>query len=62
MTSAVVYIFKTHFGYFAINYLDDLGGAETEEKAEAAFNTLREILVNVGLQEAFDKTVPPARL
>ena len=59
VTSAVVYIFKTKFGYFAINYLDDLGGAETPEKAEAAFNKLREILVKMGLQEACDKTVPP---
>ena len=28
VTSAVVYIFKTKYGHFAINYLDDLGGAE----------------------------------
>ena len=59
VTSAVVYIFKTQYGYFAINYLDDLGGAESPEKAEDAFNKLREILVKFGLQEACQKTVPP---
>ena len=62
VTSAVVYIFKTQFGHFAINYLDDLGGAETPEKAEEAFNRLRQILVKFGLQEACEKTVPPCTI
>ena len=60
--SVVVYIFKTKFGYFAINYLDDLGGAEVPEKADVAFKKLREILVKLGLQEAADKTVPPCTI
>ena len=56
VTSAVVFIFKTKYGQFAINYLDDLGAAAHSEGAEEAFKQLREILVNFGLQEACEKT------
>ena len=62
VTSAVVFIFNTKFWYFAINYLDDLGGAETSEKAQLAFETLRDILHKCGLKEALEKTVPPCTL
>ena len=59
VTSAVVFIFKTKYGHFAINYLDDIGAAESEQKAAEAFEHLREILKAMGLQEAVEKTVPP---
>ena len=61
VTSAVVFI-HTKNGYFAINYLDDLGGAETSERAEEAFQHLRQILINMGLQEAASKTVAPCTI
>ena len=58
VTSAVVYIF-TKEGYFAINYLDDLGSAEESSRADVAFQTLQDILVQFGLKEAFEKSVAP---
>ena len=58
VTTAVVYVY-TKMGYFAINYLDDLGGAEEPEHAETAFNNLRTLLENFGLQEAVEKACPP---
>ena len=58
VTSAIVFIFVGE-GYFAINYLDDLGGADSADKAELAFNTLRSILSKAGLKEASEKACPP---
>ena len=54
----VVYIF-TQQGFFAINYLDDLGGAAETDTADKAFSQLRNILQQFGLQEALNKTVTP---
>ena len=58
VTSAVVYIF-CKWGFFAINYLDDLGSAEEESKAERSYNTLLELLHTIGLKEATNKCSPP---
>ena len=58
VTTAVVFIY-TKWGYFAINYLNDLGGVETADKAEEAFKRLRELLLDFGLKEALEKTVSP---
>ena len=58
VTSAVVHIFGK-FGHFAINYLDDLGGVETSERAEEAFKRLRKLIQDFGLKEALDKSVAP---
>ena len=58
VTNAVVYIF-TNWGYFAINYLDDLGGVQEEETADMAFDTLRRLLVQFGLTEAISKSCAP---
>ena len=58
VTSAVIFI-HTEAGYFAINYLDDLGGAEDEHTAQATFEHLLHILHSMGLKEAPDKMVPP---
>ena len=61
VTSAVVFIHVKN-GFFTINYLDDLGGADTAERATASFNNLRDILQQMGLQEAVSKTVSPCTL
>ena len=61
VTSAVVYIF-TKYGFFAINYLDDLGGAEKAERAEEVYRRLQNILAEFGLKEAFHKSVARALL
>ena len=57
VTSAVVFIF-TEMGFFAINYLDDLGSAE-EEKALEAYTKLQ-LLADFGLKEALEKSVSPS--
>ena len=49
----------TEEGYFTINYLDDIGSAESEEKAWKSFHALQNLLVTVGLQEAANKACPP---
>ena len=61
VTSAVVYIHSKK-GFFVINYLDDLGGAETAKRAEEAFQHLRSVLYQMGLQEAANKTVAPSTI
>ena len=58
VTSAVVFIFSK-WNYFAINYLDDIGGAESAEKAEEAFENLKKLLHNFGLKIATGKSVAP---
>ena len=58
VTTAVVFIF-TNYGYFAVNYLDDLGSAETPVKATTAYTQLLTILDNFGLTPALHKCVPP---
>ena len=58
VTSAVVYIFRK-WGFFAINYLDDLGSAEEESRAELSYYTLLELLHTIGLKEATNKCSPP---
>ena len=59
VTSTVVFIF-VNWGYLAINYLDDLGGAQEEETADLAYDTLRRLLVQFGLTEAASKSCPPS--
>ena len=61
VTSAVVFIY-TKFGYFAVNYLDDIGGAEDDQTAERAYDNLLQLLHNVGLQIAPNKCCPPCTI
>ena len=61
VTSAVVFIY-TKWGFFAVNYLDDLGAAEAAEKAERAFQQLCDLLAQFGPREAWEKTVLPSTL
>jgi hypothetical protein len=46
-------------GYMVVNYLDDLGGAETLNKACDAYDTLGGLLAKCGLEEAVQKGVAP---
>ena len=61
VSSAIVFM-QSKDGFFLVNYLDDLGGAEPEEIAMTAFNNLRSLLKNAGLQEAAEKTVLPCTI
>ena len=58
-TDAIVHIHKKK-QFDSINYLDDLGGAECENKAEESYNYMGEILQEVGIRESKSKACPPA--
>ena len=58
VTYAAVFI-HTKYGYFLINYLDDLGGCEQEEIAEDAFKHLQFVLTSMGLKAVPHKTIAP---
>ena len=54
MTNAITYIYG-QFGYEDINYLDDLGAAAMDNKAEEAFDCLGYILDTIGIHESEKK-------
>ena len=58
-TNAITYIYNEH-GFEDVNYLDDLGAAEIDEKADEAFDCLGFILGTIGIKEAKHKAKPPA--
>ena len=58
-TSAIMHIFRKH-NFQGLNYLDDLGSAEVKELAEKAFETLGQILREIGIIEVEDKAIKPA--
>ena len=60
-TNTITHIFKEE-GFQNVNYLDDLGGAEKDKVAEVAFDTLGNILKEIGIEEAKEKAQPPAHV
>ena len=58
-TNAITYIYAQH-GFEDINYLDDLGAAESDERAEEAYDCLGWILDTIGIRESKHKASPPA--
>lgn len=58
-TSAVKYIFHKQ-GRSVENYLDDFGGVDSPEKAQASFQALGNLLSQLGLVEANSKVLPPS--
>ena len=58
-TNAITYIYSK-FRYDDVNYLDDLGGAELEVKANDTFNCLGWILDTIGIKESRSKASAPA--
>ena len=58
VTSAVVYVYNK-FGFFAINYLDDIGSAERDDTADLAYQKLHELINNFGLEAALAKCCAP---
>ena len=46
-------------GYSCVNYIDDLGGADTSEKATMAFDYLGDLLHEIGILESASKATPP---
>ena len=59
MTNAITYIYN-EFSYEDVNYLDDLGAAESAEKAEEAYDCLGWLLDVIGIKESKGKAKPPA--
>ena len=59
-SSGIVHIFKKFdSNYEAVNYLDDLIGAEKWSKAHQAFDDLGKVLVLSGVEEALEKAAGP---
>lgn len=58
-TKAVVHCF-TKSGYSADVYLDDFYGADVPARAPQAFQSLKELLHELGLQTSPDKDCPPS--
>ena len=61
VTNTVVFIY-TKWGYFAINYLDDLGGVDDDKRADEAFASLWKLLKQFGLVEAHKKSCAPSHI
>ena len=58
-TNGITYVYQK-MGYDDVNYLDDLGAAEEESRAEEAYDCLGWILDSIGIQESKEKATPPA--
>ena len=59
VSSIIPYIMKQR-GYSAVNYIDDLGGVNTPDKASLVFEELGKILVEIGILESVGKATPPS--
>ena len=59
ISSAITYIHRRQ-SFWSINYLDDYGSAEKQEKAWESFLALETILKQVGAVEATEKAVKPS--
>jgi hypothetical protein len=60
ITNAISYILQ-EAGYSVLNYIDDLVGAEKEDKAQEAFEYMGETLQEACLEETISKQSPPAQ-
>ena len=58
---SIIFVFRS-YGYDNVNYLDDLGGAEEEDSAEEAFQTLGWILSSLKIEESQSKATVPGFL
>ena len=59
VTNATIFIY-TKYRYLAINYFNDLGSTECEDRTEHTFATLQQLLHVFGLQVVTEKTLPPS--
>ena len=58
-TNALSHVYR-NFGFEDVNYLDDLGAAETEDRAEEAYDCLGYVLNTIGVEESKEKVKPPS--
>ena len=61
VTSAFAFM-MFQLGFCVLNYLDDFAGAESRTNAKFAFQTLRSIFFQSGIEEALDKACPPSEI
>ena len=59
VSSMIPHIMKQR-GYSAVNYIDDLGGVDTPDKASLAFDELGKILSEISILELVNKATPPS--
>ncbi|MEW8547203.1 MAG: reverse transcriptase domain-containing protein, partial [Candidatus Thiodiazotropha sp.] len=59
ITSSITYICKI-LQILIVNYLDDLAGADTPEKAWASFSELGKVFLYCGLEESVEKACSPS--
>ena len=59
VTSAVIFVIEKE-GWDSLNYLDDLGAAETEDMAQIRFEVLGNILDRFGIWESKSKACAPS--
>ena len=57
LTNAIVHVHRKK--YWSINYLDDFGSAEREQDAWNSYNSMTNILQEIGVQEAPEKAIEP---
>ena len=57
-TNMITYVYDGE-GFEEVNYLDDLGSAETEDVADVAFQVMGDVLNNIGIEESKHKATPP---
>jgi hypothetical protein len=60
VTSALSYIY-TSMGYHLTNYIDDLAVCVPASVADTAYNTLSNLLKDLGVEEAVEKSHPPSK-
>ena len=58
ITNAITYMHR-NMGFWSINYLDDFGSAEESHKVFRSFSSIRNLLHDIGAQEAEKKAVEP---
>ena len=61
VTNAISFM-MFQIGISILNYLDDLAGAETQDKAFFAYHSLGVLLQKYGIEETMDKSVPPSQI
>lgn len=61
VTNAISFM-MFQIGISILNYLDDLAGAETQDKAFFAYHSLGVLLQKCGIEETLDKSVQPSQI
>ena len=58
-TNAIMHMYR-NMGYNSVNYIDDIGTAETVDKAEEVYDNLKNLINNLGFEIAEQKCCSPS--